>query len=354
MVRLPGESSSDPNDPSSDSQVVDDLKEGAHNDTTFINPSMPNHDNRSAIEGAPEQVNKVGTMNLDLSHTDSIGSQSLRPLNEEIQQDPPHAVDAITAAKVPLPESITPSTNAFDTFRDAQRLKYAKEIQRLRKYMPHLRNVQKPSRAHHRAEIKCLDFSGSQLVFNESRELESTAFQSENDFVQSLIGDIPSRVDHRVLIVDDLSDTLVSVLGSCLHITPELFEEHLLNSGWHAPSYGDGPTDSWSTRNLAKNYASVKWFRPIQRTLTRPYEERPSKETIYPPSIPGSWEERSSPKRRIMHSMVPLVNLLRRPWGTKIASEPFQAWEERATVWETSISGHHIGECDGNDYDIGR
>lgn len=110
--------------------------------------------------------------------------------------------------------------------------------------MPHLENVSRKSRAHHRAEMESIDFHGGLLVSKdyhrlESDSFESDSFESEKDFIHSLIGNIPSEVDQRLLVADDLSDDLIHILGSCLHITPEFFEEHLLNSAWHNNTYKD-------------------------------------------------------------------------------------------------------------------
>ncbi|KAL9024614.1 MAG: hypothetical protein Q9180_007850, partial [Flavoplaca navasiana] len=210
---------------------------------------------------------------------------------------------------------------------------------RLHPYMPHLINVRKRSRAHHRAELRCLDFSVGHLLSSKSCKLEQDMTRSEEihedvsvhldtiaseaiprmspseeDFIRSFMDNIPSEVDRRVLIVEDLSDTLMYILGSCLNITPEVFEEHLLKSGWHDNTYEDREPDMWSTRNLTKNYVSIRWHRPIKGILSRPCEEQASEDLLTPQTTPDSWEENSSPQRRILHSTDPAVNLLRRPW----------------------------------------
>lgn len=325
---------------------MDTLEEVASNDGTPVSPATVNHDDQSATEGAPENVTEAELINFDPLHIFSIGGQSQYSVdvpNKNHRGSPPR-VNSDAVANLPPSASIasTPSVIPFEVFCDAHRYRYSEEIQRLRKYMPHLNNVTKASRAHHRATFKCLDFSGGCLVSNEPRELAPATFKTETDFIQSLTGNIPSEVDHRLLLVDDLSDTLLSVLGNCLHITPEAFEEHLLNSGWHIHAYNDVETDLWTTRNLTKNYASMRWFRPIERRFPRPYQERLPGDLLDPSNIPDTWEERPSPIRRLVHSVHPLVNLLRRPWVGGIGSDSFSAWEERATVWDTNINGCHI------------
>ncbi|KAL8717912.1 MAG: hypothetical protein Q9225_004890 [Loekoesia sp. 1 TL-2023] len=359
MVRL-GELGSDTDCPGSDRQSSNDLKEVPRSDTTSVNPATPNNDDRSATEGALEQENAAETKSLDASHPDANGGQSRDSLDllVENHRDSFTTANSNTAANVALPESIVSTSSVheekppsiLDDSCNVHRQTYADEIRRLRRYMPHLKNVCKRSRAHHRIELNCLDFSGGHLVSNGHHKSEPNRLESGKEFIQSFVGNIPSEVDHRVLIVDDLSDRLIYLLGSCLHLTPELFEEHLLNSGWHDHTYRDYEADLWSTWTLAKNYASIKWHRPIGRRVARPYEEQASGDT--PLTAPDSWEESISPTRRILHSTEPLVNLLRRPWGASVGYGGFSAWEERATVWKTNVKGCHIGECNVCDREI--
>ncbi|KAI4193099.1 MAG: hypothetical protein LQ348_002970 [Seirophora lacunosa] len=315
-----------------------------------INPTSLNNDDPCATEGASEQGNAAKTRSFNTSHPESNDPQSRNSLDVLVEdhRDSFTTADSNTAANVALPQSITSTSSVHEQSnnsgdpRSVHHQTYSREIRRLSRYMPHLKNVRKASRAHKRAALKCLDFSGGHLVSNEFHRLESNTLKSEEDFVQSLIGNIPSEVDDRLLIVDDLSDTLIYLLGNCLHITPELFEEHLLNSGWYNNAYEDRDTDLWSTRDLAKSYASIRWYRPVEQRVARPYEEKASGGMLDPLTTPDSWEENPSPTRRILHFTKPLVNLLRRPWEADLASMGFSAWEEKATVWETFVGGCHI------------
>lgn len=351
---------SDTDFPGPDCQSLNDLEMVPGSDNASFNPVIPNNDDRSATEGPLEQVNAAETSNLDALHSGSSGGQSRYSLDVLVEhhRDSLMIANSDTAATVALPETIASTSSMQDhpnTLEDSSSVHqqiYLKEIQRLSRYMPHLRNVSKDSRVHHRAEVNCLDFNDGHLVSKKPHELESCTLKSEKDFIQSLIGDIPSEVDLRVLIVDDLSDTLIYLLGSGLSITPELFEEHLLNSGWHDHTYEDSEIDLWSTRNLTKNYASIRWYRPIQRRTARPYESEVSSDMHDPLTAPDSWMERLSPTMRISHSTEPLVNLLRRPWEASFEFGGISAWEERATVWATNVGSCHISECNVCDSEI--
>ncbi|KAI4140520.1 MAG: hypothetical protein LQ341_003801 [Variospora aurantia] len=359
MVRLFGELGSDTDYPGPDRQSLNKLEEVPCSDKASINPASPNDEDQGATEGAAEQRKAAETRGLDTSNPDSNGARRRYSLDVllENHRDSLTTANSNTAANVALPESIAsassvhePSNILREPRSTRRRRVYSEEIQRLRRCMPHLENVSKVPRSHHRAELSCLDFSGGQLLSNELHYLGSKTRESEEDFVQSLVCNIPSEVSDRFLIVDDLSDKLIYLLGTCLHITPELFEEHLLNSGWHDNSYNDRDTDLWSTRNLTKNYVSIRWFRPIEDRVYRPWIEQASGVMLDPLTTPDSWEESHTSTHRIIHSTWPLVNLLRRPWEASLAWG-FSAWEERATVWKTSVGGRHISECSVCDFE---
>ena len=349
---------------------MNNLTEMPHSGTLSNNPAISNPDDQSAIEGATEVIE---SRSLYIADPDSNYSQSRYSLDVLIEnhRDTPATANSNIAAGVPIPrsdpsmcsvqEEVQEQPNIIDNSRSVLRRRYLNEIRRLYTYMPHLINVERSSRAHHRVELRCLDFDGDRLVWNRPCTLDKgttqspgSVFGSEEDFIQSFMGDVPSEIDCRVLLVDELSDTLMYILGSCLHITPEFFEEHLLNSGWHDNVYEDRETDMWSTRNLAKDYASIRWRRPIKERVARPFEEQASDNLLSPLEIPDDWEESSSPRKRILHSTEPAVNVLRRPWEVGSRSKGFSTWEERATVWQTTVGNCAIGTCNIRDLGIRR
>ncbi len=83
-------------------------------------------------------------------------------------------------------------------------------------------------------------------------------------FQHKVLGNIPADVRLRMVLVEDLSEKTLSLLGGALHMSPEFFEEHLINSGWSAAGYGDVEADTWNTRGAIKDYTSISWYRPVQ------------------------------------------------------------------------------------------
>ena len=243
--------------------------------------------------------------------------------------------DAITAADLPLPESIQTSSRQSlpdtpETVGNQAEAKYWEDKQRLQKEEPHLANVRKQSRAHDRASFELLDYNNGNLIATKTYLLGSTASRAAEDFTAAILNDVPANTDSRLLVVEDLSSKLIHVLHTCLGVGLEFFEEHLLNAGWHSNEYEDMGLSTWNTTtDFVKDYVSVRWLRPVW-TRTR----------LHPSEIPDKWKEKISDRTRILHSAEPLVNILRLPWEAKLQYEDFFAWEERASVWSTQL-----GQC---------
>ena len=220
---------------------------------------------------------------------------------------------------------------------------YSEDIRRLRNYMPHLKSVGTRGKAHDLAELECWDYGGTGSM----RSMKLYSFQSnlrnsKQKFMKEVINEIPPDLALRLIAVNSLSLKLIHILGSCLRINPEFFEEHLLNSGWHG-NYADPGSDSWNTRDLVKNYASIKWYRPIQRRTSRPNFHDTHDTQLDSSETPERWSEINPRNRYVWHYTTPLVNILRRPWEVKLGSGSFSAWEERATIYKTSIGACEVG-----------
>lgn len=77
---------------------------------------------------------------------------------------------------------------------------------------------------------------------------------------------IPSGVRQILIVVEDLSKQNIFGLGDHFGISPEFFEEHLLNSGYGFTEehYNDPPSTTWPTAHLTKSHKSIKWYRPVK------------------------------------------------------------------------------------------
>ena len=220
---------------------------------------------------------------------------------------------------------------------------YESRIGALSSVMPHLRKVRMPARVHNRAEFSIFDYTSETLVAKESYAFDAlAALQAEKKFRGLVVEDIPVHVRLRLVLVEDLSNIMISLLGNVLNINPEVFEAHLMNSGWSNGKYGDPEATKWNTAGTNKDYASIRWYRPIHRneewidqqlTLSRNYLF--SQNGIY---ILNDESRKSA------------VNIMRRkwnprPWASVDSYEGHSAgWEERLTMWSTYVDGCALGK----------
>ncbi|KAL8771555.1 MAG: hypothetical protein Q9209_002997 [Squamulea sp. 1 TL-2023] len=306
-------------------------------------PGISSHNlERSTLIQRRASSAQEDTPTLHLSDEDNDEIPHIPASNLQSRED-----GRVSGADVPLPESATASSSSAvhldsrETFKTNWKANYMKKIRRLKDYMPHLRKVLQPGRAHDHAEVHCFDYSGGSLVSEKTLTFESDVPASKQEFVSEIITNIQPETHCRVLVVEDLSHKMIRILGSCLSINPEFFEEHLLNCGWQDNEYSDNGSASWNaTTSLIKNYASIRWHRLVQGRTAQPYEKQESIEFLDPSTTPNSWEEKLSRRRRVRHDTEPVTNIIRLPWDARLGSGGFLAWEERATVWLT-----HIDSC---------
>ncbi|RHZ46559.1 uncharacterized protein CDV56_100591 [Aspergillus thermomutatus] len=137
----------------------------------------------------------------------------------------------------------------------------------------------------------------------------------------------------RVFIVEDLSESTIHALGEAFGITPEFFEEHLLNSGYGGAQYDDPPARSWKTAGLDKSYVSIQWFRPMYR---RPplFSNRDREDLL---DLDGDGLEYISGSSSI--SLKAETNIFRSEWDLRVdprgtANETREfGLVERASIW---------------------
>ncbi|PYH85801.1 hypothetical protein BO82DRAFT_428802 [Aspergillus uvarum CBS 121591] len=65
---------------------------------------------------------------------------------------------------------------------------------------------------------------------------------------------IPPEVRQRVLLVEDLSRDTIYALRHTFRVNPEVFEEHLLSSGYSGADYDDAPALQWKTAPLKRSH----------------------------------------------------------------------------------------------------
>ncbi|GIJ89563.1 hypothetical protein Asppvi_008505 [Aspergillus pseudoviridinutans] len=137
----------------------------------------------------------------------------------------------------------------------------------------------------------------------------------------------------RVFLVEDLSKETIDALGETFGITPEFFEEHLLNSGYGGAQYDDPPARSWKTARLNKSYVSIQWFRPVYRHP--PLFSKRDREDLL--DLQGSGLEYISGNSSI--SLKAVTNIFRSEWDLRVdprgtAKEMSEfGLVERASIW---------------------
>ncbi|PKX95433.1 uncharacterized protein P174DRAFT_449850 [Aspergillus novofumigatus IBT 16806] len=137
----------------------------------------------------------------------------------------------------------------------------------------------------------------------------------------------------RVFLVEDLSRKTIDALGETFGITPEFFEEHLLNSGYSGARYDDPPARSWKTARLNKPYVSIQWFRPVYR---RPplFSNRDREDLL---DLEGDGLEYISGNSSI--SLIAETNIFRSEWDLRVdprgtAKEMSEfGLVERTSIW---------------------
>ena len=297
-------------------------------------------------------------MPLVLSNTARVIPAALAPAFSPTQNDnPPEdtaGCEQLTNSR--SRESIGP--NVPNNSVEAAPLSYAEKTRILQLSLPHLQNIRYLSRRSD-AKIECYDFSKSLIVSTwhaSFRLMLDGFFADDNTPLSRLLEEQPqSGVDLRLIVAEDLSSDLIEQLGSLLDISPEPFEEHLLNSGWRNGFSGDQGADSWITHGMDKDYSTVKWYRPVKRQLWKPntYEERVK---LLDPHLrrPGfTWAESViddlGKQRTVRHSSRPLSNIFRNEWDIHADiieskhSRKTVAWEEQATIWSRRRGSYRIG-----------
>ena len=235
---------------------------------------------------------------------------------------------------------------------------FTRRIDRLQESLPHLNNIKYPSRQR-KAKVDCYDFSPEATVsaWHAAFRNESEGFLTDNNVPLHLaLGQRPPYgSDLRLIVIEDMSSELLKLLDSLFDMSLEAFEEHLLNSGWRDGIHVDQTEDSWITRNMAKDYVSMKWYRPVRRHLSKrsPCADRAALLNSWGSKRPFRWTQEvfdaERERHEVEHSFLPSSNVFRECWD--IQAEVSQSkdtsdlllYEERATIWSRQRQDYRIG-----------
>jgi hypothetical protein len=74
---------------------------------------------------------------------------------------------------------------------------------------------------------------------------------------------VSDECEQRIVLVEDLTPSLIDLLGATFQIPPHVFEEHLDRSGYKKDTEGRDGRATWHTHSSTQGYSSVTWYRPV-------------------------------------------------------------------------------------------
>ncbi|KAK3314391.1 hypothetical protein B0H66DRAFT_376982 [Apodospora peruviana] len=245
-----------------------------------------------------------------------------------------------------------------------EELTYIERFKSRQHLMPHWRNVL----ASPRNDVKMNDGNGLLQLLTFFRPLDGRlalgdiqALHADDDRIgpRSLADALdawnpdrhPDRNPDRIpvfkaVLVSDLGTDLINSLGPTLRLSPEVFEEHLVKSGYTAESYGDADSSTWPTRFLRKQQVSLRWHSLVLRENMEPRDADTRRLLLnddldWKTSFPiGGAGNRVEWRRRYLST---LTNIFRQEWSLSSVYRPMrkqlvQSLEQRGLI--------NIGEGD--------
>lgn len=164
---------------------------------------------------------------------------------------------------------------------------------------------------------------------------------------ENSIRNVPETVNQRLIIVEDLSPEIIKFLGHRFGVSPEFFEEHLINSGYEGAYYNDPLASTWNTAGMKKSYVSMKWHRPVLRLPEAPFSKQDLHDLLDPDV---GWLDYTRHRSNDLSIFQTETNIFRSEWElwtdpkTTTRKRRLCGWEERASVWFQNITnGCQIG-----------
>lgn len=257
----------------------------------------------------------------------------LQPVSEEQQQQqhsqppqlpwPQQNSEAQQQRQIP-PLAFQPTLPILPSYENI--IRYASKI------LPHLGsgNIQANSR-HDSSTICRIDY------YETSRTPPLFLRSGDEDRRQVIsLRYIPIGVKQRVIMVEDLSSRTIDTLGRYFGMTPEFFEEHLINSGYKNGEYNDPSSHTWATSGMKKPYTAMKWHRPVNRLPTVPFSKQDLKDLLDPALGRVEYTSEHSNDLSIFQTE---TNIFRSEWDlwtnpkTSTRMKRACGWEEKASIW---------------------
>jgi hypothetical protein len=142
-----------------------------------------------------------------------------------------------------------------------------------------------------------------------------------------LLQALPPDSLQRVILVEDLNPSLIDMLGVAFEIPPQIFADHLKQSGY-SPTFEKERSDDWNMRSSIQGHIFISWYRPVLL---------------------------NGKQQSTFHNSSTMANICRASIGLCCEpglyhkgskSEYPVGWEERATIWTREIDGHQYRMLD--------
>ncbi|KAF9691657.1 hypothetical protein EKO04_010436 [Ascochyta lentis] len=182
-----------------------------------------------------------------------------------------------------------------------------------------------------------------QIPFRQEPFKDHPAGPTFREFYARLRG-VTDDCVQRIVLVEDLTPSLIDLLGATFDIPPHVFEEHLDRSGFKKGFESREDAKAWHTRSSAQGYSSVMWYRPVlplipvnSRFRSRLIRDRRPEvrcpfDGCHPHDLPlgttaNIWRHHLElcPEPGVYHK------------GSQ--TEYPVGWEEKATIWKKDIDG---------------
>jgi len=242
---------------------------------------------------------------------------------------------------------------------------YIRSFQSQGHLMPHWRNVLAECRTDASGLVQVLSFVNEQidreqnlwnLQLHWTGRIESSSL-AEELARHPLAADLarhPAAVFNqpaRAIFACDLSETMINDIGSIFHLSPEVFEEHLVQSGYTAKSYLDRDPSTWPTRFLPKRQVSLRWHSLVMRRDMEPRNQSERQDLVRDGlrwwrkvnKIDG--RKRLTPLWQSRHLWT-LPNIFRQEWSLSAIYHP-----PRRTLTTDSKRNALVDIGDGDGYD---
>ncbi|KAF1847936.1 uncharacterized protein K460DRAFT_403252 [Cucurbitaria berberidis CBS 394.84] len=237
----------------------------------------------------------------------------------------------------PLPPPIAPEVEA-----------YRANVNRLATNFSHFENVAAGKTRHHwspRIVVhNRVEPAHPEVIAIQEPWKERQSAPHYQEFYDTL-RNVPVGCVQRTILVEDLTPSLIDLLGASFQIPPHVFEEHLEGGGYRTTPENRDNANTWHTRSSAQGYSSITWYRPVlplfpitSRFRARLVRDRkPSLRCVY-----------DGCERRHDIRLQTTANIWRR--SLELCPEPGVyhkgsetefpvGWEERATIWTRDIDG---------------